>query len=73
MTYLYTGIVPETKRLSLMEYTKDRFVGISCAYLDPDDRITTEYAGFADKENGITVDENTVFPACSISKFVTAL
>ena len=54
-----------------MEYTKDRFVGISCAYLDPDDRITTEYAGFADKENGITVDENTVFPACSISKFVT--
>ena len=60
-------------KLSLMECTKDRFIGISCAYLDPDDRITTGYAGFADKENGILVDESTIFPACSISKFVTAL
>lgn len=56
-----------------MEYTKDRFTGISCAYLDLDGRITTEYAGFADKENNILVDEDTVFPACSISKYVTAL
>ena len=63
----------DTKRLSLMEYIQDRFIGISCAYLDPDDRIATEYAGFADKENSVLVDENTVFPACSISKFVTAL
>ena len=56
-----------------MEYTKDRFTGISCAYLDLDGRITTEYAGFADKENNILVDEDTVFPAFSISKYITAL
>ena len=62
-----------TERLTLREYTEERFQGISCAYLDPSDRITTEYDGFADKENNIPVDENTIFPACSISKFVTVL
>ena len=71
--YLYYEIVLDMRRPSLMDDTKNRFMGISCAYQDPSDRIVTEYAGFADKESSIPVDENTVFPACSISKFVTAL
>ena len=49
------------------------FTGISCAYSDPTGMITTEYSGFADRESNIPVDENTVFPACSISKFITAI
>ena len=52
---------------------KERFIGISCVYLDSSECISVEYAGLADKEENIAVDENTVFPACSISKFITAL
>ena len=56
-----------------MTVKADRFQGISFAHSDPSGKFLTEYDGFADKENNITVDEDTVFPACSISKFVTAL
>ncbi len=51
----------------------ERFPGISCAYRDAAGRETLEFYGVADKENDIPVDGNTVFPACSISKFVTAI
>lgn len=51
----------------------DRFPGISCAYRDAAGKEATECYGVADKESNIPVDENTVFPACSISKFVTAI
>ena len=51
----------------------DRFPGISCAYRDATGNITTECYGVADKESNIPVDENTIFPACSISKFITAI
>ena len=51
----------------------DRFPGISCAYVDAAGKETTEFYGVADKENNILVDGNTIFPACSISKFVTAI
>ena len=61
------------ERLSLHEATKGRFQGISCAYLNSSDKLITVYEGFADKESSIPVDENTIFPACSISKFITAL
>ena len=61
------------ERLSLHESTMGRFQGISCAYLNPSDKLITVYEGFADKESRIPVDENTIFPACSISKFITAL
>ncbi len=49
------------------------FPGISCANLDTTGKVTTEYYGVFDKEKNISVDENTIFPACSISKFVTAI
>lgn len=51
----------------------NRFPGISCAYRDAAGREILKFSGDADKENGIRVDGNTVFPACSISKFITAL
>ena len=51
----------------------DRFPGISCAWVDAAGKETTEYCGFADRERHTFVDEKTVFPACSISKFITAI
>ncbi len=57
----------------MLEAKKFRFIGTSVAYSDSTGRITTEYSGVADKESNIPVDENTIFPACSISKFITAL
>lgn len=36
-------------------------------------REVLKYDGFAEKEKGIPVNGSTVFPACSISKFVTAI
>ena len=50
-----------------------RFPGISCAYRDVAGNATTECYGVADKESNIAVDENTIFPAYSISKFITAI
>ncbi len=51
----------------------ERFPGVSCAYRDAAGREILKYTGVADKENGVAVDRNTVFPACSISKFITAI
>ncbi len=50
-----------------------RFPGIGCVWVDASGKDSAEYYGFADKENHIPVDENTIFPACSISKFITAM
>ncbi len=51
----------------------ERFPGVSCAYRDAAGREILKFDGIADKDNSIPVDGSTVFPACSISKFVTAL
>lgn len=56
-----------------LETIKNKFPGISCAYKDAEGKVTTKCLGFADKEANIPVDENTAFPACSISKFITAI
>ena len=56
-----------------LETIKNRFPGISCAFRDAEGKVTTKCFGFADKEANIPVDENTAFPACSISKFITAI
>ena len=57
----------------MMDQIIARFPGISCAWTDADGCVTSECYGMADRERGIPVDENTIFPACSISKFITAL
>ena len=51
----------------------ERFPGISCAWADAAGKETTEYYGFADMESHTYVDGETIFPACSISKFITAI
>ena len=51
----------------------ERFPGTGCAWTDGMGNEAAEYDGFADMESRTAVDENTIFPACSISKFVTAI
>ena len=51
----------------------ERFPGTGCAWVDAGGKVSAEYYGFADKENHIPADESTIFPACSISKFITAI
>lgn len=57
----------------MKEQITERFPGIGCAWMDETGNIATEYVGFADREKQIAVDQSTIFPACSISKFITAL
>ena len=57
----------------MIEKIKNRFPGISCAWMDAMGNVTTEYYGVSDSEHNTPVDENTIFPACSMSKFVTAI
>lgn len=57
----------------MLQQIMDRFPGISCAYRDAVGNVTTECYGVADKESNIPTDENTFFPAYSISKFITAI
>ena len=49
------------------------FPGVSSACVGPTGEIKYESYGFSDRENEIRVEEGTVFPACSISKFITAI
>ena len=48
----------------MLKQMLDRFPGIGCAYMDGAGKVNTEYYG---------TDENVIFPAASMSKFVTAL
>ena len=57
----------------MLEQIVNRFPGISCAYVDATGKVATEYYGVSDKEKNIILDDNTIFPACSMSKFVTAI
>ena len=63
--------------MALSEYMKYRlrqtFPGISLAYADASGSTKSWCYGSADREENIPVDENTIFPANSISKFITAI
>ena len=50
----------------------NRFPGVGFAY-GSEVYDSAQYFGVADEESGASVDEETIFPACSISKFVTAV
>ncbi len=57
-----------------MNYRLQRtFPGISLAYADMSGSTKSWCYGFADREEKIPVKEDTVFPANSISKFITAI
>ncbi len=49
------------------------FPGAGCAWSGAVGRIKTECFGDADQESHTLVDDSTIFPACSISKFVAAV
>ena len=68
-----TAEIPETDRLETFTKIMERFPGVSCAYRDAAGRETMKYYGLSDMENAIPVDGDTAFPACSISKFITAI
>ena len=63
--------------MALSEYMNDRlqrtFPGISLAYGNMSGSTKSWRYGFADREEKIPVEEDTVFPANSISKFITAM
>ena len=49
------------------------FPGLYLCFGTSKDDDTKKFYGFSDKENNLGVDVDTMFPACSISKFVTAI
>ena len=51
----------------------ERFPGIACAWTGAEGKEEAEYDGVSDLERNTPVDETTVFPANSISKFITAI
>ena len=51
----------------------ERFPGIACAWSGAEGKEEAEYDGVSDLERNTPVDETTVFPANSISKFITAI
>ncbi len=69
ISYAFAFTRDEWKRLKTVE----RFPGMGCAWIDAAGKESAEYFGTADLENNIPVEEKTIFPACSISKFVTAI
>ena len=50
-----------------------RFPGVTIAYGTAGGEAKTEFYGVSDIGSGTAVERDTIFPACSISKFVTAL
>ena len=57
----------------MMQKIMERFPGIGCAWIGAAGKESAAYYGTADRENNTAVDDDTIFPACSISKFVTAI
>ena len=57
----------------MIQKIMERFPGIGCAWVNADGKESAAYFGTADRENNTAVDDDTIFPACSISKFVTAI
>ena len=58
-----------------MEYRNmlETFPGIGCAWTNAAGKTTAEYDGVADRESNTPVNRDTVFPACSVSKFITVI
>ena len=69
ISYAFAITRNEWKKQRILE----RFPGISCAWMNAAGEVSTEYYGTADRERNLAVNDNTIFPACSISKFVTAI
>ena len=57
----------------MIKQIMERFPGIGCVWMNAAGKESAAYFGAVDRKNSVAVNDNTVFPACSISKFVTAL
>lgn len=66
-------IAEKTDAMNKRNWLVGNFPGVYLCYGSADRDYTRRVFGVADKENDEGVDEETLFPACSISKFVTAI
>ncbi|MBR5348229.1 MAG: beta-lactamase family protein [Lachnospiraceae bacterium] len=66
-------IAEKTDVLNKKSQLVRRFPAVALAYGSADEGGRTQYYGVSDEETGSPVNEETLFPACSISKFVTAI
>ena len=66
-------IAKKTDTLNKKGQIVNQFPGVALAFGSADESARTQYFGVADMESGSAVDQETIFPACSISKFVTAI
>ena len=66
-------IAEKTDVLNKRDRIVKRFPGIAFAFRDSEGRIGKQHFGVFDIENNYWVDQATVFPACAISKFITAV
>jgi Beta-lactamase class C and other penicillin binding proteins len=65
-------IVGKSNVLDKREQVTGRFPGMAFAYGSAEHN-SAQYFGVSDAESGSRVDEETIFPACSVSKFITAI
>ena len=66
-------IAGKTDALNKKNQIVEQFPGLALAYGSSDEGGRTQYYGVSDMESSSLVDQETIFPACSISKFVTAI
>ena len=66
-------IAGKTDALNKKNQIVGQFPGVSLAFGSADESGSTQYFGVSDMESSSLVDQETIFPACSISKFVTAI
>ena len=66
-------IAEKTDVLNKRDRIAKRFPGISFAFRDSEGSVRKQYFGVFDIENHYGVDQSIAFPACAISKFITAV
>ena len=66
-------IAGKTDVLNKKNQVVRQFPGLSLAYGRADESGTTQYFGVSDVESNSPVNQETIFPACSVSKFITAI
>ena len=73
VSQVHSDLIKECEDLILKRMTSDNIVGVSAAIIINDSVILKKGFGFADKDNGIPMTENTVVNIASATKTFTAL
>ena len=66
-------IAEKTEVLKEKDRIVKQFPGVALALGNADESSLKQYFGVSDVESSLPVNRETIFPACSISKFVTAI